>query len=83
MNERLSETIFAHPSYKDRAVYSDCVVQDLTQMLAVTCATRIVDAAHCCQIPPGLLGQFSQKNSAAGEKIRPQAATPKSSEKVQ
>ena len=31
----------------DRAVYSDCVVQDLTQlhMLAVTCATRIVDAA--------------------------------------
>ena len=24
---------------------------------------------HCCQIPPGLLGQFSQKNSAAGEKF--------------
>jgi hypothetical protein len=31
---------------------------------------------HCCQIPPGLLGQFSQKNSAAGEKIRPQAGHP-------
>ncbi len=39
---------------------------------------------HCCQIPPGLLGQFSQKNSAAGENIRPQAGHhPKSSEKVQ
>jgi hypothetical protein len=26
--------------------------------------------SHCCQIPPGLLGQFSQKNLAAGEKIK-------------
>jgi hypothetical protein len=32
---------------------------------------------HCCQIPPGLLGQFSQKNSAAGEKIRPQTDNPR------
>jgi hypothetical protein len=31
---------------------------------------------HCCQIPPGLLGQFSPKNSAAREKIRPQAGHP-------
>jgi hypothetical protein len=30
-----------------RSVYSDCAVQDLTQlhMQAVTCATRVVDAA--------------------------------------
>jgi hypothetical protein len=34
-------------SVLDRAVYFDCVVQDLTQlrMLAVTCATRVDDAA--------------------------------------
>ncbi len=36
---------------------------------------------HCCQIPPGLLGQFSQKNSAAGEKIRPQAGHPPNRQK--
>ncbi len=32
---------------------------------------RALPSGHCCQIPSGLLGQFSQKNSAAGEKIRP------------
>ncbi len=31
-------------------------------------------AIHCCQIPPGLMGQSSPKNKAAGEKIRPQAS---------
>ena len=31
---------------------------------------------HCCQIPPGLLGQFSQKNWAAGEKLGRKPATP-------
>ncbi len=36
---------------------------------------------HCCQIPPGLLGQVSQKNSAAGEKIRPQAGHPPNHQK--
>ncbi len=36
---------------------------------------------NCCQIPPGLLGQFSQKNSAAGEKIRPQAGHPQNHQK--
>jgi hypothetical protein len=36
-------------------------------------STKRVWQDHCCQIPLGLLGQFSQKNSAAGEKIRPQA----------
>jgi hypothetical protein len=36
---------------------------------------------HCCQIPPGLPGQFSQKNSAAGEKIRPQAGHPPNHQK--
>ncbi len=30
--------------------------------------TSVGTGRHCCQIPPGLLGQFSQKNSAAGEK---------------
>jgi hypothetical protein len=38
-------------------------------------------ASHCCQIPTGLLGQFSQKNSAAGEKIRPQAGHPPNHQK--
>ncbi len=38
---------------------------------------------HCCQIPPGLLGQFSQKNSAPGEKIRPQTDTPEISTFIQ
>ena len=37
--------------------------------------------SHCCQIPSGLLGQFSQKNSAAGEKIRPQAGHPPNHQK--
>ncbi len=36
---------------------------------------------HCCQIPSGLLDQFSQKNSAAGEKIRPQAGHPPNHQK--
>ena len=40
-----------------------------------------VTREHCCQIPPGLLGQFSQKNSAAGEKIRPQAGHPRNHQK--
>jgi hypothetical protein len=39
------------------------------------------DLNHCCQIPSGLLGQFSQKNSAAGEKIRPQAGHPPNHQK--
>ncbi len=38
-------------------------------------------AIHCCQTPSGLLGQFSQKNSAAGEKIRPQAGHPPNHQK--
>jgi len=40
------------------------------------CRYYCVSVVHCCQIQPGLLGQFSQKNSAAGEKIRPQTVTP-------
>jgi hypothetical protein len=36
---------------------------------------------HCCQIPPGILGQFSQNNSAAGEKIRQQAGHPPNHQK--
>ncbi len=38
---------------------------------------------HCCQIPPGLVGQFSQKNSAAGEKIWLQTDTPEISTFIQ
>jgi len=37
----------------------------------------------CCQIPPGLRGQFSQKNSGDGEKIRPQTDTPEISTFIQ
>ncbi len=41
-----------------------------------TLAAHVVTIWHCCKIPPGLLGQFGQKNSAAGDKFRPQAGHP-------
>ena len=47
--------------------------QHSLQLYSVLLST---DGDHCCQALPGLLGQFSQKNSAAGEKIRPQTVTP-------
>jgi hypothetical protein len=38
-------------------------------------------AGHCCQIPPGLLGQFSQKIRPLEKKIRPQAGHPRNHQK--
>ncbi len=36
---------------------------------------------HCCQIPTGLLGQFSQKIRPLEKKIRPQAGHPRNHQK--
>jgi hypothetical protein len=66
--ERAWAAIYIHKIYRtcsNHHTREDWMIYRGPGFLAV-----VYDSAsrHCCQIQPGLLGQFSQKNSAAGEK---------------
>jgi hypothetical protein len=55
------------PERKDTAVLQDC---------PVTATPWSPIYYHCCQIPPGLLGQFSQKIRPLEKKLGRKPATP-------